>query len=412
MKIALVIEAFDPRRGGAEQWTWQLAQHLVRARHAVHVVAGRFSESAASMGVVCHATEPAASKTGFALAADHALAKLDVDVVHDMGSGWTCDVFQPHFGSRAALERGASPLTPWWLRPMKRLARGWLPRYQDYRRLTTAQYAAHDRLYVAVSNMVADDLTNDYGVPRAAIRVVPNGVDVNRFSFDQRKFYRAAMRARLGVDEGETLVLIVAHNARLKGVPALAAAVERLALAGRRVRLAVVGGKRRTISTAPVARAKVAASPRAADLSRFSLHADYTARPQPPPAPRVMWLGPVDDPRPYYAAADIYAQPTYYDACSLVVLEALACGLPVITTRRNGASERMTAECGRVLSNPSDVGALTSALGEMLSRDTRAAMSAAARDAALTGDLETNWRGIENVYAEIIERRQHLRRAA
>ena len=35
-------------------------------------------------------------------------------------------------------------------------------------------------------------------------------------------------------------------------------------------------------------------------------------------------------------------QPTYYDPCSLVVLEALACGLPVITTAQNGASELLT----------------------------------------------------------------------
>ncbi len=43
-----------------------------------------------------------------------------------------------------------------------------------------------------------------------------------------------------------------------------------------------------------------------------------------------------------YWSSDFFVQPTYYDPCSLVVLEALACGLPVITTAQNGASELLT----------------------------------------------------------------------
>ena len=49
----------------------------------------------------------------------------------------------------------------------------------------------------------------------------------------------------------------------------------------------------------------------------------------PPPS---TFVGPVEDTLPYYAAADIYVHPTIYDTCSLVVLEAAACGLPVVTT--------------------------------------------------------------------------------
>ena len=53
----------------------------------------------------------------------------------------------------------------------------------------------------------------------------------------------------------------------------------------------------------------------------------------------VEFVGPVEHTLPYYAAADIYIHPTIYDTCSLVVLEAAACGLPVVTTRCNGAAE-------------------------------------------------------------------------
>ena len=56
-------------------------------------------------------------------------------------------------------------------------------------------------------------------------------------------------------------------------------------------------------------------------------------------APLVWFVGPVENPLADYAAADVYVHPTIYDTCSLVVLEAAACGLPVITTRCNGAAE-------------------------------------------------------------------------
>ena len=50
-----------------------------------------------------------------------------------------------------------------------------------------------------------------------------------------------------------------------------------------------------------------------------------------------------------YFAADFLVHPTFYDPCSLVVLEALACGLPVITTRANGASELLRTLLPRVM---------------------------------------------------------------
>ena len=53
----------------------------------------------------------------------------------------------------------------------------------------------------------------------------------------------------------------------------------------------------------------------------------------------VHFLGYHDDIRECFASSDFFVMPTYYDPCSLVVLEALACGLPVITTVQNGASE-------------------------------------------------------------------------
>ena len=76
------------------------------------------------------------------------------------------------------------------------------------------------------------------------------------------------------------------------------------------------------------------------------------------------------DPRSQYAAADFFVLPTRHDPCSLVVLEALAMGLPVISTRFNGACEIMTDGVhGFVLHDPKDVDALANAMRKMLDPD-------------------------------------------
>ena len=69
----------------------------------------------------------------------------------------------------------------------------------------------------------------------------------------------------------------------------------------------------------------------------------------------VINVGAIDDPVPYYAAADVFVLPTFYDPCSLSVSEAAASGLPSVTTRFNGAAELLTEGVdGSVISDPAD----------------------------------------------------------
>jgi UDP-glucose:(heptosyl)LPS alpha-1,3-glucosyltransferase len=90
--------------------------------------------------------------------------------------------------------------------------------------------------------------------------------------------------------------------------------------------------------------------------------------------------GEVADPRERYRAADFFVLPTRHDPCSLVVLEALAMGLPVISTRFNGATEIMTDGVhGYILDDPDDIPALADAMRKMLDPERRAQMSLACR---------------------------------
>ena len=123
MRIGLALDHFDPRRGGVEHWTYQLADRLLQLGHEVHVVAGGFkphtgcsNESDQRPKVIEHRLAANQSRVARAAAAEQILRRLELDVVHDMGIGWFCDVFQPHGGSRLASFEQNLLLLPRWLR--------------------------------------------------------------------------------------------------------------------------------------------------------------------------------------------------------------------------------------------------------------------------------------------------------
>ena len=100
--------------------------------------------------------------------------------------------------------------------------------------------------------------------------------------------------------------------------------------------------------------------------------------------------------------------PTYRDSCSLVVLEALACGLPVISTRQNGATEVMTdGEHGTILADPGDP-RLAAALSEMLDDRRRARMRAACVALRPALSWEHHLETLLGLYGRVVRQRRGL----
>jgi len=386
MRVGLVLQHFDPRRGGLEQWSVRFAERLAARGHEVHVVARRFDGGGKSAPVVPHRIDGAETPLKFAEEAQAKLSSLALDVIHDMGAGWHCDVFHPHGGSwHSITERKLSLMRP-GLRELKRGLNVLLPRHRRYRALMARQYADHGQIMLALSRSVAEDFRRFHQVPAERIRVVYNGVDVERFSPEQRGRFRASLRRSLGIDDDTVLALIVAHNFRLKGVPTLLRAMQRFHREPRPVRLVVVGGKR---------------------LLRWQLKAARLGV-----ARLVDFVGPVDDPVPYYAAADLYVHPTTYDTCSLVVLEAAASGLPVVTSRLNGVAELLKhGTDALLLRDPTNVDELTGAMQTLFDDSRRAELGSAARRTALKHPLDRNVDEVLAVYEELLASRGRKRRA-
>jgi UDP-glucose:(heptosyl)LPS alpha-1,3-glucosyltransferase len=384
MRIGLVIERFRPLRGGADQWTLQFVRHLLAAGHEVHVVAQDFSPQTEGLAIVRHPLGLIRSPVRLAEAAERKLRGLALDVIHDMGVGWHCDIFEPHYGSRYGQWERKLQLLPFWLRPWKRAATRLLPRYRHLRHLMQRQFGDPQRMIIALSKMVARDFGRFHGVPGERIRLIYNGVDPERFSPAHRETYRDGVREGLGIARSDAAYLFVGHDFALKGLASAIRAVGRLASERQAVRLMVVGGRR---------------SRRHVRLARSLRLED-----------RVNFVGLAEDPVPYYSAADALVLPTFSDSCSLAVLEAAASGLPSVTTQFNGAAELLTDGVdGYVLADPSDEGQLADRLRRLLNPALRRRMGEAARRTALQHTFQRNCHEVLAVYRELSRSR---RRAA
>ncbi len=162
---------------------------------------------------------------------------------------------------------------------------------------------------IANSQMVADEIVRHFNVARAKIHLVPNGIDLARFHPDARARFRASTRRQLGTDEQKPVALFVGSGFKRKGLNASLAA---LARSGADAELWVIGHDRHP-----------SAYQRLAERSGVNLRL----------------IGPVNDPLPYYASADILLLPSIYDPFPSTAIEALACGLPVVTSTSCGAKE-------------------------------------------------------------------------
>jgi UDP-glucose:(heptosyl)LPS alpha-1,3-glucosyltransferase len=212
------------------------------------------------------------------------------------------------------------------------------------------------------------------GFPEERNRVVFNGVDIEPLTPEAAERERELIRRRLEVAECTRVVLFVAHNFKLKGLAELIGALRELP--GDDWLLAVVG------------RGEVGRYRRLADRLRVR--------------GRVEFLGPVEDIRPFYCGADVLAHPTWYDPCSRVVLEALVCGLPVVTTRFNGAAEAIEdGRNGVVVDSPRDATVLAAALERCLRPEFRADCRAAAADRREPLSMVRHARELKKLYDDV-----------
>jgi UDP-glucose:(heptosyl)LPS alpha-1,3-glucosyltransferase len=239
-----------------------------------------------------------------------------------------------------------------------------------------------DAPIIAVSGRTGAELSRYLGVDPARIHVIYNGIDTARFSPpSSRAAARDEVRDLVAPRRPDTVALLfVGYSFRRKG---LAQVIRAMAAVGEeRLELWVAGGDDPT------------------PYRRLARELDV--------GERVRFLGHCSDVVGLMRAADAFVMPASYEPFGLVLLESLACGTPVITSRAAGVAELMTeGREGYTVGDPFDTSELAATLRRLLEGEAKwPELSSAARALALEWDWDSIWRRTEALYAEILARKQ------
>lgn len=328
--------------GGAEAFLGRFAGALTAAGHAsrLYTTSDWPRESWLAGEVI-----PLSGRTPreFADALTTRNPRGECDLLFSLERVWTCDGYRAGDGVHVAWLQRRAAIEPPWRSKLHRFN----PKHRQLLALEFALFAGGGAKKIIVnSQMIAFEIREHYGVAPDRIRLVYNGLPALSFE-------RPPRAERAG--RNDLRVLFAGSGWMRKGLAQAISAVDLLPASLNPVLLVAGRG----------------------DPEKF--HASN----------RVRYLGPVADMAAQYDAADLFLLPTVYDPFSNACLEALAAGLPVITTRANGFAEILPTEAaGAALNNPSDVAALAAALEHWADPARLRSARHAAREIASTFTIE------------------------
>jgi UDP-glucose:(heptosyl)LPS alpha-1,3-glucosyltransferase len=342
LRVAFLIDRWDPQRGGAERAMAQLAEHLIARGHRVLAIACEHSAGApgehvrvTTSGLTRSSRERKLARNLTAAAREHR-----ADVTIGARHLYEVDLYWPHGGAHAVTQlahRASNANIPnWWpAHPRHRT-------FIHFERALLRQGGA--RKIACVSRLVLDELALEYPECRDRLELVENGIDLVKFSVLERSSTGAALRRELRIDERTPLITFVARNPWIKGFVPLTGALTRLLESGETDwRLLVAGVKFDRAHVGKGKAGEVISAPRT--TARENVSAVALA-----------------------SASDLLVIPTYRDTSGLALLEALACGTPVVTTRFAGASTVVSRNGGTVIESPENWVELRDAMASWLTR--------------------------------------------
>ncbi|GMV68261.1 MAG: hypothetical protein AMXMBFR76_07000 [Pseudomonadota bacterium] len=376
LHVAFVHPAYRPD-GGAERILARMLAAL--GEHAVRltVVTRRWDGAGADPDITVVRCDPFHvgrlwREISFARAACRALAPLEADLIQSQTRIPCCHLYRAGGGVHRV-----------WLRERNR-ARGWrgalgqsLSLYHRHKLAEEARLYASPMLRAVICNsrMVAREIREEYGVDPARLRVIYNGVDSDHFRPGAQRAESLQVRARLGIHPEAPVFLFVGSGFERKN---LAGAIRALAQVSRPdVQLIAVGQDKQA--------GRYRALARRLGVGR-----------------QVHLVGPQNDVRPWYGAADALVLPTLYDPFANVVLEAMASALPVITSLKCGAVDLIESGRNGLLCDALDIAALAAHMERLYDRRARERIGHAGRETVLPLTLDRMAGALMALYRELL----------
>ena len=376
MKIAIIRQKFV-LYGGAEQFADGFIHQLAESGHEVHIFANRWTPSHHSNihhHFVATLNFNAFIRTlSFARSVANKTREQHFDIIQSHEKTWTQDVYRAGDGCHIKwLSQRSRNLSPF-----QNLFLSLNPFHQLILKLEKNIFESSQcKKIVAISQMVKNDILENYKCPSENIAVVYNGVDLKRFHPDNKNIYRKLIREKLEIPESATLILFVGSGFERKGLQFLLESTAYLKNEDWRLLLMGKGKFEKFIRYAPTDK-----------------------------HPQIIAKEPDPEIEKYYAAADIFILPSIYEPFGNANLEALATGLPVITTRYCGAADIINnKQNGLVVQDPFNPEEIAENIRSLFDPSTRETMGKNARELAEQFPLERNSREMLEIYKSLISK--------
>jgi UDP-glucose:(heptosyl)LPS alpha-1,3-glucosyltransferase len=359
MRIAHIYP-FVHLRGGVERYIVELVRNQ-SPQHKVSLVANQVdwsvlpsSPAPQQVKIRCLRKPSFLASISFCLFAWMRVRRSDYDILHAQGASF----FKPDVVTAQSVHlawyRQSLPLLhkfsrAWWLKLLN-------PMHHLTIAIERIQYRPGGaRHVIAISDIVREELIKYHHIESARISVVYSGVNLEMFNPALKLTCRERRKEEFNFDAKDIVLIFVANEFRRKGLLVILEAMA--ALRSFPLRLLVVGGD--------------TSDPYLGQIRNLGLEQ------------QVKFIGRSGRIPELMAMSDIFVFPTAYEPFGLVITEAMACGLPVLTSRIAGAAELIEDGIdGVLLNNPHDSGELKTKLEGLLDADIRSRIGLNARTKA------------------------------
>jgi len=366
-KIAVVIPKYG-LVGGAEQFASELTGRLAnQAGYDFHVLANRWQAGATDIKFhkIPIITFPKYLTTlSFAYFTQRRLNRNNFSLVHSHERIFGADIFTLHGIPHR-----------YWVHNIRRkrmslydLATDWVEK--------KLVYEGNCQKFIAVSNLTRDIFLQEYNIDPQRVTVIHPGVDLNDYAIADKKLIRADIRKEYGFSSEEPIILFASMNFEIKGLDAIMLSLAKLKAKQHSFKLLVAG------------KGNVKKYTQVAHEANIAEDVVFTGMLSKGNLIRL------------YLASDMYVMLSKFDTFGMVVLEAMAAGLPVIISSNVGAKDIVQeGENGFIISDTSDANYVASKIALLLNETIRSSMVQSAYYTA----MQNTWDHVALKYRRIYE---------
>ena len=366
-KIAVIVPKYG-LLGGAEQTTSELTGRLANQTDFVfHVLANRWQTSSTSIRfhrIPIFSFPKFLTTLSFAYFVQRQINRNNFSLVHSHERIFTADIFTMHGIPHR-----------YWVHNIRRkkmslydLATDWVEK--------KLVYEGNCKKFIAVSSLTKDIFLQEYKITPDKVAVINPGVDLSDYPLHDKDSVRNSIRKELGIDFNEPVILFASMNFEIKGLDDILISLAKLKAQDKRFKLIVVGK---------------------GNIKKYAKMAEEAQI-----ISDVIFTGPISKENliKMYLAGDIYIMLSKFDTFGMVVLEAMAAGLPVIISNNVGAKDLVQeGENGFIISNTSDSDYIAAKIDLLLDENIRRPLAEAAYQTA----AQNTWNDVTKKYAAIYE---------